>query len=577
MGLAAVCTAAGGEAPNETAAPALKPLFSFAVFSDNKTGHPKLTEALKMFRNHLRARFIIGLGDHLDSRAAMKPFEKSLADSYGTPGDFYKIFYPVIGDNEDRHFSGSASNLDAALKAGWYERVGIARRDGALLRPTVKAYEKTHGDYYAVIEEEGLRIHLVSLYFTDAMKGMFPESIAFGEKTCREVRKKFPNDPLIVAAHETWWWAKQKLPLESPIFKADVILEASSHAFEVRRQGLAGPLILNTSSILNKIPGHVFEVKVYKDRFVVLALDAPHYRLGPYELEEWRKVWVKPFGKKAFAVMDWEKIKPFAGDAMPPADARGFNREKVLFTARTRQSLGAPNVDELKKELDSEDPETRAVALLSLGYLPNGETAARLLKEHLERQEDKGLRSHAVVALLRTYPRAALPLINVIVEAREESLLNREDFESIARQKGAPERLGALLDCTRSKDGYTVYIAVRAMRKLGPEAAPAVDRLIEILKDETRGRYLGYKWIASARVLGAIGPAARPAMPVLLKRLRPEHGYRYLAESIVRAIPKIGGPEAIKSIPRLRELLKTGHPIVKKAAEKALRELEKEK
>ena len=561
-----------GVARPETEVPADtgKPLFSFAVFSDNRQGHPVLQETLKTLRDRVKPRFYLGVGDHLDSKAALKTWEAMLTEVFGTPQSFYKHFYPTIGDNEDRHFGpDSKCRPDTALNAGWYERALVARRDGTPLRSTIKACHAPHGDYYAVVEEEGIRIHLVSVYFTDEMKKAFPESVTFCEETCRKVLRDHPGEPLIVWAHEGEWWKRLKLPPTSPIFGADLVLEASYHSYQVRDEAPPGPLVFNTSAVEPGMPGHVFEVKVFKDRFVVLALETPHCRLGPYELQDWRKVWVKPFGKKARPVLKWEDFCPLAGDAAPTADQDGFNRERVLFTARSRQVLSVPAIAQLRAELASENAETKAIALLTLGYLADSEVAAALLQEHLGAQPRVDLRAHAVVSLLRTHPREALPMLAVIIDAGKESLLRREDFETISRQRGAPERLPALLACTRSKSGLTAYLAMRAMRRLGPEAGPAVPRLIEVLGEEIRDRYLVYRWLGACQALGAIGPASRPALPVMVKRL--DRDAWALSEAILQSLPKIGGPEVRHYIPRVRELANHKHPVIAKAARECLK------
>lgn len=57
--------------PLESLTP-VKKLFSLGVFSDNKGGHENLTETLKLFRNRIKPRFIIGMGDHFNSETEMK-------------------------------------------------------------------------------------------------------------------------------------------------------------------------------------------------------------------------------------------------------------------------------------------------------------------------------------------------------------------------------------------------------------------------------------------------------------------------------------------------------------------------
>ena len=103
--------------PIESLAPGKK-LFSIGVFSDNKGGHPNLTETLKVFRNRIKPRFIIGLGDHFNSEGEVKSMEESAAAAYGSTDAFYDIFYPVIGDNEDRILPDHNGKPDGAFKCG---------------------------------------------------------------------------------------------------------------------------------------------------------------------------------------------------------------------------------------------------------------------------------------------------------------------------------------------------------------------------------------------------------------------------------------------------------------------------
>ena len=547
-----------------------EPLYSFAVFSDNKTGFPKLTRVLTMFRQDVRARFVIGLGDHVNGKGAMKPWEQSLAGAYGSAEAFYKIFYPVIGDNEDRHFSPvSKQTPDEALQAGWYERLLLAKRDGTILRPTIKAYEKAHGDYYAAIEHGGVRVHLVSLYFQDNMKGFMAPSLAFGTEWCGRIKREHPSDPLIVIAHQDRWWYRQRLAPDHPIFQADILMEASSHAFRVRDRAPGDALVFNTSSTLRG-PGHVFEVKVFKDRLVLLALGHDGYRLGPYELEDWRKVWIKPFGGKRRPAATWAEVEALAGRATPRTET-GVNPQRVLFEARTRERAGVPTVEQFEKDLAGQDARVRAVALLSLGYLSDGARAGALIETHLRAQPDPRLRAHAVLALLRKHPASALPLLRGVLSGGQENLLGREEFAKIARQKG-PERVRILGALMHSPNDRAAFLAADAVARVGADAEVVLDELIRALQTKRKGRYWVYMWMYSARALGNIGPRARSAGPALVSRLNATN--RFALEDVLRALAKIGGPDAKAAVPRIRELTEHKSPIVRKAATKALEALQ---
>ena len=555
--------------PIESLAPG-KSLFSIGVFSDNKGGHPNLTETLKVFRNRINPRFIIGVGDHFNSEGEVKSMEESAAAAYGSTDAFYDIFYPVIGDNEDRILPDHDGKPDGAFKWGWFERCKIAKLDGTILRDSIKKYESTHGDYYAVLEEKGLRIHLVALYNPDTMGKLFPESLTFGESTCKMIKEKYPNEPMIVVAHNGNWWSQ--LPESSPIFKADIIMEASLHRYIVRDEVPGKSLTFNTSRLSAYEMKHVFEIRVYKNCFVLLALGYPKCLMGSMTLEEWRKVWVKPFGKKPYPVLDWDEIRRIAPEILPPA-TDGFNRERVLFHGFARRYKEMPSFGEIEKELKSEDPEKRAVALLGLGYSKDGDKASELLKEYLPGQEDPGIQAHAVMALLRTHPRVALPLLQVLVDIGKDSILTREDLRTVAKQENCPDKARILTALARGGSGTTAYYAIDAMvLEFNRDELKALTPLfIEALENEKKSRWLDRRWMSAATALMKLGPEAKPALPVLIKRIDCRNlGVQRI---VIMVIGSIGGPEARKAVPKLKEQLKSPDPKVRRVTTEALRRL----
>lgn len=552
--------------PVESLAPA-KQLFSIGVFSDNKGGHTKLTETLKVFQNRINSRFIIGVGDHFNNEGEVKSMEASAVAAYGSTDAFYDIFYPVIGDNEDRILPGHDGKPDGAFKFGWFERCKIAKLDGTILRDSIKKYENTHGDYYAVLEEQGLRIHLVAMYNPDTMGMLFPESLTFGESTCKMIKEKYPNEPMIVVAHNGNWWAQ--LPESSPIFQANIIMEASAHRYIVRDEVPGNSLTFNTAQVYIK-PGHVFEIRVFRDGLVLLALEPPQCLMGPIELDEWRKVWVKPFGKKPYPVLDWDEIRRIAPEILPPA-TDGFNRERVLLRGFARRHKEMPSLGEIEKELKSEDPEKRAVALLGLGYSRDGGKASELLREYLPGQEDPGIQAHAVIALLRTHPGVAVPLL---VDTGKDSMLTRVDLRTVARQENCPDKVRLLTALARGGSGAIADHAIEAMglEFNRDELKGLTPLFIEALENEKNSPTLDRRWVSAATALLKLGPEAKPALPVLIKRIDcPSRGVQL---RVIITIGMIRGPEASKAVPKLKEQLKSPDAQVRRVTTEALRNLD---
>lgn len=66
-------------------------------------------------------------------------------------------------------------------------------------------------------------------------------------------------------------------------------------------------------------------------------------------------------------------------------------------------------------------------------------------------------------------------------------------------------------------DDYTRYVATEALRNLGPEAAPAVSDLIDVIGDD----FTQVGWSA-VDTLGVIGSQAAEAIPVLIGLLEGE-------------------------------------------------------
>ena len=74
-----------------------------------------------------------------------------------------------------------------------------------------------------------------------------------------------------------------------------------------------------------------------------------------------------------------------------------------------------------------------------------------------------------------------------------------------------------------------------------------------------------------AVALKELGPEAKTALPVLIKRI--DCRDRNVKWRVIIAIGSIGGPEARKAVPQLKEQLQSPDPQVRRATTEALRNL----
>jgi HEAT repeat protein len=134
----------------------------------------------------------------------------------------------------------------------------------------------------------------------------------------------------------------------------------------------------------------------------------------------------------------------------------------------------------------------------------------------------------------------AVPLLVKALEAKNK-ILSYRILDSLPRigPEGTKAALAILMAELSAKDDRTFEDACQRLGKLGPAAAPAVPRLIEIVKTSQRHRAM--------QTLGEIGPAATDAVPVLLDILKQRNGG---PDTVIEALGRIG-PDAKAAIPEL--------------------------
>jgi HEAT repeats len=94
----------------------------------------------------------------------------------------------------------------------------------------------------------------------------------------------------------------------------------------------------------------------------------------------------------------------------------------------------------------------------------------------------------------------------------------------------------ALVNLLDGPDAGLRSEAVVALARIGPEAQPAVPRLIALVENDPDEAVRKN----AVRALGQIGPGAAPAVPVLVEQLREEHGTSDQRGTRPRSIPSTG-------------------------------------
>jgi HEAT repeat protein len=168
----------------------------------------------------------------------------------------------------------------------------------------------------------------------------------------------------------------------------------------------------------------------------------------------------------------------------------------------------------------------------------------------LLRHRSPHFRHIAAVAMGRIGPAAQMAVPHLIHQLRDPHAAPRYGaLEAllaigVSRSEAAP-----LAMCLQDPDKAVRRLAADTLGSLGPDAATAVEALINVLNDD---QVIGH----AAAALGQIGLQAAPAVPALAKVLSHEFvEYRCAAAA---ALAQIGTPEALAAVrPALKDRWKT--------------------
>lgn len=216
------------------------------------------------------------------------------------------------------------------------------------------------------------------------------------------------------------------------------------------------------------------------------------------------------------------RIDPEDDSAVAPLAARLHADPDHTRAAEGLKQLGAVAVPALVRAMHDDNPKVRRRAMSALQSMtlegdPHAAAAVPALIERLARQRDWNRLPSEASLLARIGPMAK-PAAPLLIRAMEQATpLVRMDVAGVLARVAPNNPLGllTLIAGLKSKDLHVPRRAIEVLYSLGPDAAPAVAALIEVLdhgKDsENRLR--------AADALGAIGPVAHDAIPSLAAAL----------------------------------------------------------
>jgi HEAT repeat protein len=270
-------------------------------------------------------------------------------------------------------------------------------------------------------------------------------------------------------------------------------------------------------------------------------------------------------------------------------DESAENREATARTsARYRRGLDAwiPSLLELAEHDDDQSVRARALQALSRDIQPPAVTAEcvpALIKGLQSR--DRKIAWAATNLLGRLGPKAseAIPELLQIFTVRTNKDETDPGFERQNLAWAANSALGriapgsesargvvaGLASAARSGDRIIRAPAISALDRFGPDAAPAIPVLIEVMRESGSG-HAGAIEEEAARTLGVIAPdtpLAEEVVTALLVALGSDFVPARIAA--IEALGHFGSKSAI-AVPKISSLRDDQNPMVKEAAEHAL-------
>ena len=196
------------------------------------------------------------------------------------------------------------------------------------------------------------------------------------------------------------------------------------------------------------------------------------------------------------------------------------HRPGLIGDLRELDTHDGPVAGVLLDELQADGYESRLLALRGVAASGVQDAALNQAVDDLVSDEDQPieLRQRAAIALASISPEQAAERVDVLIELSLE--MENEMRESLLRRRvpgvGSASMEWAMQNIDRGSRQPSMRY--RSLQDIGPEAAAAVPRLVQLLADLPS---MGEDEIRDSDVriametLAAIGPAAREALPVL--------------------------------------------------------------
>jgi HEAT repeat protein len=216
------------------------------------------------------------------------------------------------------------------------------------------------------------------------------------------------------------------------------------------------------------------------------------------------------------------------------------------------------------KALTSTDPATQAQTHQALKE--GGRSAVPVLAEVLQKDDNAESRWRAADLLGRLGPEArqdpaAISSLSFALKDANAQVRAVAATALASVGPAGPEAIPLLQDLLATPDCLP---ALRALALYGHDAAPAIGKIVVLLKHEGDSEI---RWNA-ARTLGKIGPAAKESIPALVTAMKEDQD-PVVREHAAEALGDIG-PDAKEAIPALVQALKDPDARVRRDAVRSL-------
>jgi HEAT repeat protein len=212
----------------------------------------------------------------------------------------------------------------------------------------------------------------------------------------------------------------------------------------------------------------------------------------------------------------------------------------------TIAGLKGAAVPALTAVMQRETGARRRVAMFVLGQIGSPARPATDALVALLKDPDVEVRGAAIETLDAIVARSAVPQLLPLLESDDPKFQMAVMQALIHLDVPAKDIVQVLVASLKSEDAFQRLIAAKSAGEFGPEAAPTVPGLIEIL-DLPNAELAMY----GVRSLGRIGPAAKEAAPALRKTLQSDafSSFRLeVAEALWRVSADPAAPAALKQL-----------------------------